>query len=72
MMRCEVCGNTTENPFRVVLDESIHFYDTLECTVFALAPPCECCGEEVLGPAIEAGETVFCSVRCAIALARAS
>lgn len=72
MKRCEVCGNATEDPFRVEFERSVHYYDTLECTVFALARPCDCCGEGVLGPGIEAGDAVFCSVHCAIALARAS
>ena len=71
MKRCEVCGNSTEDPFRVTFDECVHFYDTLECTVYALARPCLCCGDDVLGLGIEAGEAVFCSPRCAIALARA-
>jgi len=72
MKRCEVCGNPTDDPFRVVFEEATHFYDTLECTVYALARTCDCCGDEVLGAGIEAGEAVFCSARCAIELARAS
>jgi hypothetical protein len=72
MTSCEVCGNRTVDPYRVVFEGTVHFYDTLECTIYALAVPCDCCGAEVIGLGVETEAGVFCSPYCAMELARAS
>jgi hypothetical protein len=64
-MRCEVCGNEYDKSFEVRLDGRTHVFDSFECAIHRLAPPCEHCGCKVVGHGVEAGGHVYCGASCA-------
>lgn len=65
MARCEVCGNDYDKAFRVTLGEQVHTFDSFECAVHLLAPPCEHCGCRILGHGVEASGRMYCCAHCA-------
>jgi hypothetical protein len=64
-MRCEVCGNDYDKPLEIVMNGISHYYDSFECAIHALAPPCEHCGCKIIGHGIEASGNYFCCANCA-------
>jgi nitrite reductase/ring-hydroxylating ferredoxin subunit len=65
MATCEVCGNTYDKSFEVVMRGESHVFDSFECAIHALAPRCEHCGCRVVGHGVEADGSIFCCVHCA-------
>jgi hypothetical protein len=65
MARCETCGNEYDKAFVVELGGERRTFDSFECAIHALAPPCEHCGCRVIGHGVEVGDRVFCCAHCA-------
>ena len=65
MGTCEVCGNTYDKAFVVILDNKSHTFDCFECAIHALAPRCDHCGCRVIGHGVEGDERCFCCAHCA-------
>jgi hypothetical protein len=65
MATCEVCNNTYDKTFEVVLDGSTHVFDSFECAIHALAPRCAHCECRIIGHGVEADETIYCCANCA-------
>jgi len=65
MATCEVCGNTYDKSFEVVMAGKTHVFDSFECAIQALAPTCEHCGCRVIGHGVEADGTIYCCAHCA-------
>ena len=50
MAQCEVCGNEYDKAFQISMPgEGTRTFDSFECAIHALAPPCEHCGVKVIG-----------------------
>jgi hypothetical protein len=64
-MRCEVCGNTYDKGFSVVLDGASHDFDSFECAIQALAPVCSHCGCRIIGHGVESRGEYYCCAHCA-------
>jgi hypothetical protein len=63
---CEVCGNSYEKAFEVVLpDGSSHSFDSFECAIHLLAPICGHCGCRIVGHGLERDGAYFCGEHCA-------
>ena len=65
MATCEICGNTYDKSFEVVMAGKTHVFDSFECAIQALAPTCEHCGCRVIGHGVEADGTIYCCAHCA-------
>ncbi|MFL6198338.1 MAG: hypothetical protein ACJ76J_04105 [Thermoanaerobaculia bacterium] len=69
MATCEVCGNTYDKSFEVVMAGETageaHVFDSFECAIQALAPKCEHCGCRVIGHGVEAHGSIYCCAHCA-------
>jgi hypothetical protein len=65
MARCETCGNDYDKAFEVVKDGESHVFDSFECAIHSLAPPCDHCGCKIVGHGIEADGAMFCCAHCA-------
>ncbi len=65
MAVCEVCGNEYAKAFTVTTGGAKHTFDSFECAIHALAPPCAHCGCRGVGHGVERGEKVFCRDHCA-------
>ncbi len=65
MATCETCGNSYDKAFQVVMGGASHTFDSFECAIAALAPPCAHCGCKILGHGVEAGGTMYCCAHCA-------
>jgi len=65
MATCEVCGNTYDKSFEVVMAGESHVFDSFECAIHALAPLCEHCGCRVVGHGVEADGSIYCCAHCA-------
>ncbi len=61
---CEVCGNTYDKPFQVIMDGTSHTFDSFECAL-SLAPSCAHCGCRILGHGLEEDSAIFCCAHCA-------
>jgi hypothetical protein len=64
-MRCEVCANTYDKGFSVVLDGASHEFDSFECAIQALAPVCSHCGCRIFGHGVESRGEYYCCAHCA-------
>ena len=62
---CEVCGNTYDKAFDVLMDGETHTFDSFECAIKALAPVCENCGTKIIGHGVEVGGEFYCCAHCA-------
>jgi hypothetical protein len=62
---CEVCGNTYDKAFEVVMQGAKHTFDSFECAVHKLAPKCATCQCRILGHGMEANGRMFCCANCA-------
>jgi hypothetical protein len=70
MASCEVCGNTYDKSFKVVVTGGQeHVFDSFECAIHALAPRCDHCGCRIVGHGMEAtrAKKVYCCAHCASA-----
>jgi hypothetical protein len=65
MALCEVCGNDYHKSFEVTVGGASHVFDSFECAIHALAPPCAHCGCRVVGHGVESQEKIFCCAHCA-------
>jgi nitrite reductase/ring-hydroxylating ferredoxin subunit len=65
MATCEVCGNSYDKSFEVMMRGESHVFDSFECAIHALAPRCEHCGCKVVGHGVEADGTIYCCAHCA-------
>ncbi len=65
MAKCEVCGNDYDKAFTVTMGGQSRTFDSFECAIHALAPPCSHCGCKVLGHGVEKGGTIYCCAHCA-------
>jgi hypothetical protein len=68
MARCEVCGNDYDKAFEISMGGQRHVFDSFECAIHRLAPPCAHCGCRVIGHGIEARGRFYCCAHCAGAL----
>ena len=62
---CEVCGNSRDQCFEVLLGGESHIFDSFECAMDALTPKCAYCGCTFVGHGVHLGNTVYCSYHCA-------
>jgi hypothetical protein len=66
MAKCEVCGNEYDKAFKVTkANGTSHVFDSFECAIHALAPPCAHCGCRVVGHGVEKDGRVYCCASCA-------
>ena len=65
MAICETCGNDYDKSFDVISAGKRHTFDSLECAIHALAPPCEHCGCRIIGHGVEADGAFYCCANCA-------
>jgi hypothetical protein len=66
MATCEICGNEYDKAFTIeTADATTHVFDSFECAIHALAPPCAHCSCRVLGHGVEADGTIYCCAHCA-------
>lgn len=65
MGKCEVCGNTYDKAFDVVMQGTTHTFDTFECAIHALAVRCSHCQCRIIGHGMEAEGSFFCCAHCA-------
>ncbi len=65
MATCEVCGNEYDKCFSITQEGQSHTFDSFECAIHALAPPCTQCGCKILGHGIEQSGTMYCCAACA-------
>jgi hypothetical protein len=65
MATCEVCGNTYDKSFEIMMAGETHVFDSFECAIHALAPRCEHCGCRVVGHGVEAEGSIYCCAHCA-------
>ncbi|MBW3636007.1 MAG: hypothetical protein KY445_06010 [Armatimonadetes bacterium] len=65
MAKCETCGNDYARAFEIVMDGKSHVFDSFECAIHALAPPCAHCGCKIIGHGSEAGGILYCGAHCA-------
>lgn len=65
MATCEVCGNTYDKAFQVIMQGETHVFDSFECAIHALAPTCSHCGCRIIGHDVEANGKFFCCAHCA-------
>lgn len=64
---CEVCGNTYDKAFEVLMAGRAHVFDSFECAMHALAPRCEHCGCRIVGHGMEKRGKMYCCAHCAAA-----
>ena len=65
-MRCDSCGNDYDKAFQVTKAGKTYTFDSFECAIHKLAPPCEHCGMRIIGHGLEAeGGRIFCCDHCA-------
>jgi hypothetical protein len=65
MSTCDVCGNEYDKAFTVQMSGKQYTFDSFECAIHALAPPCDHCGCRVVGHGVEENGVVYCCAFCA-------
>ena len=65
MAKCELCGNDYDKAMQITFDGRQHTFDSFECAIQVLAPPCAHCGCRIIGHGVEAGDRIFCCAHCA-------
>lgn len=65
MATCEVCGNSYDKSFEVMMAGERHVFDSFECAIHALAPRCDHCGCRIVGHGVEADGSIYCCAHCA-------
>ena len=65
MDRCEQCGNPERDGFFIEKAGERHWFDSFECAIFAMAPPCGHCGVRVLGHGFKGdADGIYCCEHC--------
>lgn len=64
-MKCETCGNDYDKSFQILIGGEVHTFDSFECAINALAPPCLHCGTKIIGHGMEANGDMYCCAHCA-------
>lgn len=68
MASCATCGNNYDKVMTVTLyDGKSYQFDSFECAIHLLAPPCSHCGVRIIGHGVEADGMMYCCVHCATA-----
>ncbi len=65
MAKCDACGNEYDKAFQVIMNGRTHTFDSFECAIHTLAPPCDSCGVTIVGHGVEANGDIFCCAHCA-------
>lgn len=65
MATCEMCGNSYDKSFQVVMGGIPHTFDSFECAISALAPACAHCRCKIVGHGVEASGAIYCCAHCA-------
>jgi hypothetical protein len=65
MPSCEWCGNDYDKAFEVLMAGKRHIFDSFECAIQMLAPPCDTCGCRIIGHGLEANDSIYCCANCA-------
>lgn len=65
MAQCHVCKNDYDKAFTVTMRNESYVFDSFECAIHALAPPCAHCGCKVIGHGAEAAGSYYCCAHCA-------
>jgi Rieske Fe-S protein len=65
MATCDVCGNEYDKTFQVMRGGETRTFDSFECAIHAMAPPCGHCGCRVIGHGVEANGSIYCCAHCA-------
>ena len=65
MAKCEICGNDYDRALEIIVEGESHVFDSFECAIQGLAPPCPHCGCRVIGHGVEQKGQIFCCVHCA-------
>jgi hypothetical protein len=64
-LTCEVCGNTYDKAFQVIMQGRTHTFDCFECAIQMLAPLCKHCGCRIIGHGVEQAGHFYCCAHCA-------
>jgi len=62
---CATCGNVYDKAFQVTKQGKSMTFDSFECAIQALAPPCTHCNCRIIGHGVEANGTFYCCAHCA-------
>ncbi|MFB3820024.1 MAG: hypothetical protein ACE147_20390 [Candidatus Methylomirabilales bacterium] len=65
MATCEQCGNNYDKAFEVRIGDASHVFDSFECAIQRLAPPCAHCQCRIIGHGVEANGRIYCCANCA-------
>jgi hypothetical protein len=65
MARCEVCGNSYDKSFELIMAGESHVFDSFECAIHAVAPVCSHCKCKIVGHGMEAEGRFYCCAHCA-------
>ena len=65
MPACEVCGNTYDGAFEIIIKGESHTFDSFECAIHALAPECAHCGCRIIGHGTGENGKIYCCSQCA-------
>jgi hypothetical protein len=65
MAKCDACGNDYDKAFQVIAKGKTYTFDSFECAIHKLAPPCEQCGVRIVGHGLEKDGRMFCCDHCA-------
>jgi hypothetical protein len=65
MPTCEQCGNDDDKALQVIQAGRTMTFDSFECAIQVLEPPCAHCGVRIVGHRVEEGGRVFCCTHCA-------
>lgn len=65
MATCDVCGNDYDKSFEIHIGDEVHTFDSFECAIHELAPPCAHCGCRIVGHGSEVDGLMYCCASCA-------
>jgi len=65
MAKCDACGNDYDKAFQVTQAGKSYHFDSFECAISMMAPPCSHCRCKIIGHGIESAGRFFCCARCA-------
>lgn len=65
MAQCDACGNEYQRSFQITAaDGKTWTFDSFECAIHQLAPPCGNCGVRIIGHGHESGGQMYCCHHC--------
>ncbi|MFT3883326.1 MAG: hypothetical protein QM703_27190 [Gemmatales bacterium] len=65
MPKCYTCGNDYDKSFMIIKEDKEYIFDSFECAIHALSPPCKHCGCRVIGHGVEKDNSIYCCANCA-------